>query len=227
RAALDSGIAAEAVVALEVVVRVTPENLEAQRLLAELYAAAGKQAAAAKCLVLAASLDLEPPPVAPEKAVAAPLEEEVPEADIIELSDEFIEVEGVTDTTNPFAALPDRPSLGEDFVRAEPYLIKTVPPAAPAAMEPQETAAPAIASATIAELYISQGFPDKGVEMYRELLASDPRNELYQRRLTELVPPPVSAAGIQTTASSESVLDKLQEWLANIGRVREWRTKSF
>lgn len=228
RAALEFAFKDEALKALESVVRVTPENLEAQRLLADLYTADGKEAAALHCLAVANSLDTEPP----QQFAAAIVEEEIPEeemleADILELSDELIEDEEFADNAvDPFAALPDRPSLGEDFSRAEPFLLETPPPIyhdEPPATE----ASPLMLSATIAELYISQGFTDRGVDVYRELLNADPLNEIYINRLTELTQPVDEPSIELKSTAAEGILAKLYEWLGNIGRIRECRTKNL
>jgi len=54
-------------------------------------------------------------------------------------------------------------------------------------------------SATLAELYFKQGFPEKAVEVYRQLLEREPDNDRLRRRLAELqdvgrapVPAPVA-----------------------------------
>ena len=122
----------------------------------------------------------------PEERVS---EEELLDADILDLSDELIEDETFDDSTNQFAASPDRPSLGEAVNRAEPFLLSTPPPfynEEPSAAEPS----PVMASATIAELYMyHRDFLTKGADVYRELLAADPLNEGYQKRLMELTHP--------------------------------------
>lgn len=227
-ALLESGDNEEALKALEAVVRITPENIEAQRLLAELYSHAGKDAEAARCLVVARSLEMELSEPAAPVVIAAEMqaEEEILDADILDLADELIEDETFDDSLGQFAASPERPSLGEIFNRAEPYLISTPPPLydeEPAADEPP----PVMASATIAELYVNQGFPDKGAAIYRELLGADPLNKGHKKRLMELTQPekpqPVERENVQT----EGLLEKLQEWLGNIGRVRACRTSKL
>ena len=45
-------------------------------------------------------------------------------------------------------------------------------------------------SATLAELYFNQGFVDKAVEVYRQLVDREPDNERLRRRLAELQAPP-------------------------------------
>jgi len=228
KSALECGGKDEAVKALEAVVRITPENIEAQRLLADLYTADGKDAAAGHCLSVANSLDMEieepaVPAVFPEEEFR---EDELLDADILDLSDEFIEDETFDDSTNQFAASPDRPSLGEAVNRAEPFLLSTPPPfynEEPPAPEPS----PIMASATIAELYVTQGFTDKGVAVYRELLAADPLNEGYEKRLMELTSPEEQLSAEIQDGREDGLLEKLQEWLGNIGRVRKCRTSSL
>jgi len=228
KSALEFGYKDEAVQALEAVVRVTPENLEAQRLLADLYSAEGKTDAARSCLAVANSLDLEfqeaaAQSVSPEEVFA---EEEILDADILELSEELIEDESFDDSTQQFAASPERPSLGDAVNRAEPFLLES-PPSFFAEAPSENVAPPALASATIAELYVSQGFPDKGAAVYGELLAADPLNEAYGKRLTELTQPEKQPPAEVQNVPAEGLLDKLQEWLGNIGRVRECRTRNL
>lgn len=228
KSALDCGGKDEAVKALEVVVRITPENIEAQRLLADLYTAAGKDAEAFGCLSVASSLDMELQEPAAPLAVAevVSLEEEISDADILELSDELIEDETFAESMVQFAASPDRPSLGEAVNRAEPFMITTPPPLyneEPAAAEPP----PVMASATIAELYVNQGFPDKGADVYRELLGADPLNKEYEKRLMELTQPEKPLQVERQGSQTEGLLEILQEWLGNIGRIRECRTSKL
>lgn len=224
RAAIECSLKDEAFKALEAVVRITPENVEAQRLLADFYSACGNEGAALRCLAIASSLDADfSAPTAVLSAESA--EEELLDADILELSDDLIEEES-PDALNPFAASPERPSLGEDFSRAEPFLMESPPPLykeEPPAGEPT----PVMASATIAELYVSQGFPERGADVYRELIAANPLNKVYEKRLMELTQPQIQVPVEVQTSQSEGVLEKLQEWLGNIGRVREWRTRNL
>lgn len=46
--------------------------------------------------------------------------------------------------------------------------------------------APTLSSSTLAELYFNQGFLEKAVEVYRQLLEREPSNERARARLTEL-----------------------------------------
>jgi tetratricopeptide (TPR) repeat protein len=248
RAALASSLKAEAKSALEAVVRITPENLEAQRLLADIYTADGEQAAALHCLGIVSSLEaMLPEPVMPVPVAAEePAVMEIADDDILELTDDLIEYEDFEDAAvSPFSAAPERPSLGDAQHRAEPYLLETAPPlyqqeqtvTAHQLEETEEAEAPAaVASATIAELYVTQGFPERGADVYRALLQGEPDNTIWRARLAELSAVVAGTESQETTAmavnqaaksdSTEGVLETLSGWLANIGRTRECRTKT-
>src|SRR6185369_12710867 len=235
RAAFESALKDDAKRALEAVIRITPENIEAQRLLADIYSADGDESAALRCLEIASSLDtLQTLPVQPEEFE----DEEILDADILELTDDQIEAENSDEPIiSPFSADPERPSLG-DAVRAEPYLME-IPPPLYNDDQPVAGSSSSVASATIAELYVSQGFPGKGIEVYREVLQVDPDNQVIIRRIEELLRPvseemvveeqPIAsvAAAAEEPAGSQSVMDALNGWLSNIRGVRECRTKSL
>ncbi len=235
RAAFESALKDDAKRALEAVIRITPENIEAQRLLADIYFADGDESAALRCLEIASSLDtLQILPVPADEVE----DEEILDADILELTDDQIEVESSDEPIiSPFSADPERPSLG-DAVRAEPYLMETPPPLYDDG-QPAAGSSSSVASATIAELYVSQGFPEKGVEVYRELLQVDPDNQVIIARIEELLRPVSGKMDVEehlnasvATADEEparlqSIMDALNGWLANIRGVRECRTKSL
>jgi len=277
-ACLENNMVDEARKALEVVVRVTPENLDAQRKLAGVYASAGNAAAAERCLQIIADLDPDasrevsayprlseagavavmavPADEAPIQTFAEIEEEDLLEADILELTDDLIEEEIFTEEPfTPFAAAPERPSLQaaatKDFGKVTPVPVEP----ALAAIEPfladesemaqaEDAPQPAVMTATIAELFISQGMIDKGVGVYRELLRENPDNDGYRARLQALTTSSGAGADIveisaETTGFSgvaESVsepitskqdpLGVLEGWLSNIGRIRECRTES-
>ena len=66
------------------------------------------------------------------------------------------------------------------------------PPTAAAAPAPEplrESAAGELMSATLAELYFNQGFVEKAVEVYRQLVDREPDNDRLRRRLDELQHP--------------------------------------
>lgn len=239
QAALESSLKDEAIRALEAVVRITPERLEAQRLLADLYTAAGNPSAAGRCLEVVDSLEYSPI----NQPATMVVDDDGAEAEIMELTDDLIEDEVLAeDTERQFSALPDRPSLGDSPPRAEPFMMETAPPiyqedSPPSPLREEESPEPeqsaAVASATIAELYVSQGFPEKGAEIYAAMLQEEPDNEQWKKRLAELKPQEAMPAAEHDEIGDESgtdlpeaVLESLSGWLANIGRVRECRSKS-
>jgi len=271
-ACLEKGLTDEARGALEAVVRITPENLDAQRRLAALYDADGNAAAAAKCLRIVATLapdadseivaGIQPEDSASmafaagsggELAAAAVMDEEgILEADILELTDDLIEEESFTsEPFTPFAAAPERPSLQAGAVRGgaaveEKAQAVTFEPVESSSLDQQEDIPqPSVTTATIAELYISQGLIEKGIDVYRELLRDNPGNAAYRGRLEDLVaasrepeaPADVSAsvssgfvaqteAVQEPIASTKDVVGVLEGWLSNIGRMRGCRTES-
>jgi tetratricopeptide (TPR) repeat protein len=78
-----------------------------------------------------------------------------------------------------------------DFVPEPPRMLlqaeeEPPPPwVEPAAKAPEPPAADLISS-TLAELYFNQGFTDKAIEVYRQVLAREPANERARTRLGEL-----------------------------------------
>jgi len=108
-----------------------------------------------------------------------------------------------------------------------------------AAAETQEQD-PLITS-TMAELYVSQGFPEKAIEMYRRIVEADASNQVAIDRLAELEQPPgaaeavqaaVAAAGqpqaqahlpVQGAADPQDKVTVLKGWLENIRRLRTCR----
>ena len=71
----------------------------------------------------------------------------------------------------------------EDPVKAEELEVKAEEK--PAATE--EDGKPAEATVTLAEIYVQQGFYEKAVEVYRELISADPGNDDYKARMDELL----------------------------------------
>lgn len=118
------------------------------------------------------------------------------------------------------------------------------PEPVPAAANPQ---AEPISTITIAEIYIRQGFLDRALKVYRDLLQADPRNEEIRRKLVELkqrietqkaapapagasetaaVPAPAAAAATvpevadKRAAAEGRQLAELTRWLDSISRRR-------
>ncbi len=103
-----------------------------------------------------------------------------------------------------------------------------------------------LSTATLAELYVSQGFLKRALTIYRELIETEPDNEELKARMFEIkdaidrdqqsardnalgeLPPHDAAVPSASTASGEpletggtgDVLRTLEHWLENIGRRR-------
>lgn len=73
----------------------------------------------------------------------------------------------------------------------------------------------ALPTPTLAEMYASQGLPEKALDVYREILEGDPSNEEAGRRVEEL------SAGLATPASrARRKIKALEGWLGRIRRER-------
>lgn len=103
-----------------------------------------------------------------------------------------------------------------------------------------------LSTATLAELYVSQGFLKRALTIYRELIETEPDNEELKARMFEIkeaidrdqqsardhalegitsheaaVPTASTASGAPVgTGDREDVLRTLEHWLENIGRRR-------
>jgi len=113
-----------------------------------------------------------------------------------------------------------------------------LPPVTPApAAEPVRAAeageAPPLASSTLAELYLRQGFVDRAIEVYRQLLQREPGNERARARVEELSallataspgvasgPPPAAPPDERAARRRdiERTIARLEELLATVRR---------
>ena len=254
RAYLDKGMNEQGLAFLEKVVRSTPENLVAQKLLSQLYIGRGEIQAAENALDIILSLnpdDLESKVVKEsltrarqeeEESIrrasqvargAAALQQPEPAADDSELIIEDAEL---------LEELSDEDLVGEVEASDSDFAWvagEEEPPVASHGKDPLTTG-------TLAELYASQGFVDKAMGIYRELLESNPHNDEVRQRLRQLetlaaedgagppvtdeaaVPDARAAAGVAILPATESeslpsgqgkdVVAILEGWLANMGR---------
>src|SRR5690606_1683688 len=70
---------------------------------------------------------------------------------------------------------------------AQPLRQESSPVSEPAPVEnPEQKRAEPITTATIAEIYIRQGFLRRALKVYRDLLRADPRNEVVRQKLLAL-----------------------------------------
>jgi thioredoxin-like negative regulator of GroEL len=93
-----------------------------------------------------------------------------------------------------------------------------------------------LSTATMAELYVQQGFVRQAIGIYKEMLADDPTNERINARLNELLSQSSSLPATDSSASTYladapqmaegGLLATLERWLDNIGRIKACRSKS-
>ena len=86
-------------------------------------------------------------------------------------------------------------------------------------------------SSTLAELYVSQGFLDKAVEVYQQLTQREPHNHRAHARLLELVaqstakPPEAAAPGHSRSGSaSDDRPERRRSIERTIGRLEAFLT---
>jgi hypothetical protein len=140
----------------------------------------------------APKVSLKPPPPEPDPTATIRMPHPPPD-EIVEF-DEAPTMPG----TLPGAALE------VEFEEVTPPPPKPVPAEEPAAAVEPEPASEEIASVTLADLYLRQGFKDKAAEVLDQLLAREPGNERAQTRLREIH---TSAAASPSPAPEDSGTD--------------------
>lgn len=262
RASFEKGDRAESLNALERVARVTPDNLLAQKLLSQLYIDSGESDKARRSLEIILSLnpdDLESK-VALDALVRSaergfrPDTDFFPEEDaassvppaILDDEDEslFEEVEIVEEL--------DEEVFDEELKPVEPEPVAIPLPAA-AFEQTQEREPDPLTTATIADLYVSQGFLKKALKIYRDLSEANPDDEDLRNRLVQLklridedeararenaladtlfteatvnvgADDSEDFASIADSAPTQDAVAALEGWLENIGRIRQCRS---
>jgi tetratricopeptide (TPR) repeat protein len=198
RALFEKGMKEESRVALEKVVRVTPDNLLAQRVLSQIYIDAGDIAAAEKSLQVILSQnpdDLEskillnslarstgavsqPSPEAQGQAAVSRGEETDNGDDELFLEDEAEEPIDLEDAE----ILED---LTEEEYEEDAFICpeQDDKSASNSFMSGGREGQDPLNTVTLAELYVSQGFLKRALTIYRELLEGDPDNMELKNRL--------------------------------------------
>ena len=145
---------------------------------------------------------------------------------------------------DPFAIFEEESPLWD--VQASDQSDFFAPPPAAEPSAAQHPARDPLTTATLAELYVTQGFVDKALGIYQELLGSDPANQSYRARCAELEKlkeaqeeapsaqgapstaqrQPSSAVMAAEAASSQGAPgdqfeSELRHWLENIRRRRD------
>ena len=143
-------------------------------------------------------------PVKEETAVAAEpipfpeiLAEAIPETEPVKTEEP--ETKPVLETPEPESKPEEeKPALKEESAVApesSPSGIKEEPVITETKEEPVKTGEPetkaeekpAAATVTLAEIYVQQGFYEKAVDVYRELISAEPGNDDYKARMDELL----------------------------------------
>ncbi|HET6421630.1 MAG TPA: tetratricopeptide repeat protein [Geobacteraceae bacterium] len=178
RAYFEKGMKEESITALEKVVQVTPENILAQKLLSQMFMERGDVDAAIKSLSI---IELLNPDDVECRLMLEALRKSAAKAEQSYGSedDKVISTEETAAQDNEgFVFLDEIQETEQHEEQLEPE------------HEPQETVSlpekGPLASATLAELFVSQGFLDRAINVYRELLESEPDNEKFRVRLNEL-----------------------------------------
>jgi tetratricopeptide (TPR) repeat protein len=179
RALFETGLKNESKDALERVVKVTPDNFLAQKLLSQIYLEQGDDAAAEKALQVLVLLnpdDVEGKLMLEALARSAVKTQEVEQNESAEECFSF-------DNENVYTAghADEGFSVGTDV--AEQHTPEN-------SVDPQMVAASSgkdpLATVTVAELYVKQGVIDRAIDVYMELLEADPENYDLKKRFIEL-----------------------------------------
>ena len=206
-----SGDAALARVELEQVIKTAPDNFAAHRKLALIYRDVGDKHAAAK-------------------ACEAVLQANPKDREMKDLLEEILTAPAGDKPKEEAKAAPskkakDAPASAEQptTVRLAKSPVEEPAPPAPAGEEislAMEDSAEETDSETLAELYIKQGHPEKGLEVYLRLAEKDPDNMKLHERIMALeegaVPKETPAQ-----ASRKARIRRLEGWLSVIRERRQ------
>ncbi|MEK6683086.1 MAG: tetratricopeptide repeat protein [Nitrospirota bacterium] len=187
---LEKGQIAEAKAEFEQVIKADPENLLAHRKLANLYKEAGqtdKARVSCQAVLLSNSRDAEMKLILEElDRIEQAERQKIQERSTVLMESAPVEMQ-VEQTphaqpapkTEPAAMeAPPVPSEADRLQTSEPFLDEE-----PAASPPTEE----ITTEALADLYIKQGYYEKGIAIYRRLLARDPSHQALFRKLEETV----------------------------------------
>lgn len=205
RAYFEKGMSAESKEALRKVVRVTPENLLAQRILSKIYMDEGDASSAEASLraILAHNPDDSESRMLLDslKMSSSSIEQTMPKSDEdgyvigdlenIGAKDDFSPLEEFADvidldgceiieeiTDEDFSEVPEEENSELEFDLPE---MKAKDEGELSVAGERDEKDP-LTTATLAELYVSQGYPKKALQIFRELLDADPENsELISR----------------------------------------------
>jgi len=158
-----------------------------------------------------------------EKTLLEAVEYLVQEAGVLKSLARLFEQEGRLDQARPAAEAYLALNPDDDEARD---LVAGLMDATPGDEAPAATIAPPAPTATLAELYYQQGHHGQAAGVYRKLLAAEPANEQYRRRLAELegrpsgplaeAPSDLEALADLPPALKDQVVGVLEDWLAKL-----------
>lgn len=256
RACFDKGEQKESREALERVVKATPDNLVAQKLLGRIYEESGETGLVRK--TLETILLLNPDDHESRAALDALDVHErsfdlgsdifTDEEPIAEEAADLFDDESLLEEVEIIEELDDE-VLNEELEAAEESRGKNAPQIFDEAAPREESDAEPLSTATIAELYIKQGFLKKALKIYRDLLDANPGNEALRQSIVDLkhrIDEDEASArenaftskmpfgdefaeasnenGIAAGLPAADVVARLEEWLDTIGRARQCRS---
>lgn len=209
RALYEKGSRDEAKAALEKVVLATPENLLAQKILSQIYQNEGNLTAAERALQLLVTFN----PEDTESSIALEVlqrsmhrsEDSEPfSASSPDLIDEetFEFPCPVEEVSLPVSTAPEELPESIDQEDAHDQSWSAEDSFSFDETPETETGIFPLPTVTLAELYEDQGFLEKALEVYRDLLNKDPENHLLQERVTALS---TRLAGESNLSSPESI----------------------
>lgn len=202
RAFFEKGMNAECRQALEKVIRVTPDNLLAQKILGQIYIDAGDVAAAEESLktILAQNPDDTESRILLNSLSRIAGAREQPAAETEEKHTSEIEITGIEKACNEFLTGEDDEEIVDlseleivEELTEETEQVEELPYSSesdqivPDIFSGGETERKdPLLTVTLAELYVSQGFLERAKAIYSELLEADPDNAELKNRIVML-----------------------------------------
>jgi tetratricopeptide (TPR) repeat protein len=190
RACFEKGMKEESRAALEKVAAATPENHLAQKLLSQLYCEAGDTPSAIKALQMVLSVNPEDQESHDLLNTLQRGTSSVDENSGGPITGNPLQVEAVVEgTALDFELSLDDAEVIEDLteeivdLHEEDPLTEAGPSSGPEADTDRKDP---LKTATLAELYVSQGFLSSAVTIYQELLKAEPGNVDYEKRLLQI-----------------------------------------
>lgn len=203
RAYFEKGMKEESINALEKVVQATPENILAQKLLSQMYIDRGDIESAINALKV---IELLSPEDIECRLMLEALKKPAAKDDVMaDCRADASSVSGseVDSDGEGFVFIDEVP----DIEQAEEWSngVHEIPEAGIFHEKGP------LATATLAELYVSQGFLDQAINVYRELLENEPDNWGFKERLDQLSCPE-SGSNLESTGYAAEFVEENTEY---------------